>query len=47
MKPFRAPKMRLTYAMVKKYLKKGRIYKVDIEIIFGTQEDVDAALKGS
>lgn len=46
-KSFRVPKPGLTYAMVKKHLKRGRIYKVDTEIIFGTQEDVDAALKVS
>jgi hypothetical protein len=33
--------------MVKKDLKKGLISKVETEIIFGTQKDVDAALKDS
>ena len=33
--------------MVKKHLKRRRIYKVDTEIIFGTQEDVGTALKVS
>lgn len=46
-KPYRVPKAGLNYAMVKKRLKKGRISKVETEIIFGNQNDVDAALKAS
>jgi IS1 family transposase len=46
-KPHRIPKPGLNYAMVKKHLKRGKIVKVETEIIFGTQKDVDAALKKS
>ncbi|MFH0966859.1 MAG: hypothetical protein V1862_04160 [Methanobacteriota archaeon] len=44
-KSHRVPKSGLNYAMVKKHLKRGKIVKVETEIIFGTQKDVDAALK--
>jgi hypothetical protein len=33
--------------MVKKYLKRGKIAKVETELTFGTQKDLDAALKKS
>lgn len=46
-KPYRIPKRGLNYAMVKKHLKRGRIVKVDTEIVFGTKKEVEAALRQS
>jgi IS1 family transposase len=46
-KPHYVPKPGLTYAMVKKHLKRGKIVKVETEIIFGTQKDVNDALTKS
>ena len=46
-KPFRIPLSGLNYAMVKKHLKKGKVSKVETEIVFGTKGSVEAALMKS
>lgn len=46
-KPFWEVPSGLVYAMVKKHLSKGRISKVETELIFGTEEELKMALKAS
>ncbi|PWR71751.1 hypothetical protein ACKUB1_15980 [Methanospirillum stamsii] len=46
-KPYWEVPSELIYAMVKKHLSKGRICKVETELIFGTEEGLKNALKAS
>jgi hypothetical protein len=44
-KPYWVVPTGLVYAMVKKHLSKGRICKVDTELIFGTEKELKKALE--
>lgn len=44
-KPYLEAPSGLVYAMVKKHLSKGRISKVETELIFGPEEELKEALK--
>jgi hypothetical protein len=46
-KPYLEVPSGLVYAMVKKHLSRKKFYKVETELIFGTEEELKKALKAS
>ncbi len=46
-KPIKIPSSELKYARVKKHRKKGRIVKVDTNVVFGTEDEVNKILEKS